>query len=173
MHEVQSAEAQDYLVREVRHIHAHKADVGEVGYATYALAVGIVQGNADKVPVYVLYLTVAQGYGRGACVRNILAAGAQVFWSDGQMVLPVLLAFAQGIVCVDILNVRSVLPCRFVVFGRVLAVGRVALGHVDALVSLKHGHLVAVVVRTAEVVVVVVGRVSQQLLAHGIGQMCQ
>ena len=89
------------------------------------------------------------------------------------MVLPVLLAFAQGIVSVDILNVRSVLPCRFVVFRRVLAVWRVALGHVDALVSLQHGHLVAVVVRTAEVVVVVVGRVGQQLLAHGIGQMCQ
>ena len=173
MHKVEGAEAQYNLVGEVGHEHAHEAYVGEVRDAAYALAVGILQGDAYEIPVYVLYLAVAQSHGGGTCVGDILAARAQVLGSDGQVVLPVFLAFAQSVVRVDVLNIRSVLPRRFVGLGRVLAVGRVALGHVDALVSVEHRHLVAVVVRTTEVVVVVVGRVGKQLLAHGIWQVCQ
>ena len=89
------------------------------------------------------------------------------------MVLPILLALAQRVVRIDVLYIGSVLPGRFVVLWRVLTVWRVTLRHVDAFVACKHRNLVTVVVRAAEVVVVVICRVGKQLLTNGIGQRGQ
>ena len=173
MHQVQSTEAQDALVCKVGHKHTHEADVGEVANATHAFTVGVVQWYAYQVPVDVLYRTIAQSHRSRTYIGYILATGAQILWSDGQMVLPVLLALAQGIIGIYILYIGSVLPCCLVAFGRVLTIGRVALWHIDTLVSIQYRYLLTIIIRATEVMIIIVGRVFKQRYAHGVGQVGQ
>ena len=171
MHQVQSTEAQDALVCKVGHKHTHEADVGEIANATHALTVGVVQRYAYQVPVDVLYLAIAQCYRSRTYIGHILTTGAQVLWCDGQMVLPVLLAFAQSVVGIYILYIGSVLPCCLIAFGRVLTIGRIALWHIDTLVSVQYRYLLTIIIRATEIMIIIVGRVFQQRHAHGVGQV--
>ena len=173
MHQIQSTEAQDYLVCKVGHKHTHEADVGEIANATHAFTVGVVQWYTYQVPVDVLYRTIAQSHRSRTYIGYILTTGAQVLWCDGQMVLPVLLALAQSVVGIYILYVGSILPCCLVALGRILTIGRVALWHIDTLVSVQHRYLLTIIIRATEVMIIIIGRVFQQRYAHGVGQVGQ
>ena len=75
------------------------------------------------------------------------------------MVLEIFLVLVERVVLVDVLDIGRRLVGRLVALGRVLGVGRVAFGEVDALVAVEDAHLVAVEVCAAIVVVVVACRV--------------
>ncbi len=84
------------------------------------------------------------------------------------MILVILLIFVERIVLVDVLHVGSRLVGGVIILGLVVGIGRVSLRHVDALVPFEDGFLLLVVVRAAEIVVVIVGRVSPNGVKHGL-----
>ena len=87
---------------------------------------------------------------------------------QAHMVVVVFLVFVQRVVPVEVFHVGRGLIRRVVAFGARLAVGRVALRHVDALVAFQDAGFPTVVVASAEVVVVIVGRVGGNGLVGGV-----
>ena len=87
-------------------------------------------------------------------------AHLHVLRTDAHLVLQVALILVQRIVLVDVLNVRIGLIRRIIALRLLVAVWRVALWHVDTLVTLQDRSLAIVQIRAAEVVVVVVGWVG-------------
>ena len=83
------------------------------------------------------------------------------------MVLVVFFVFVERIVLVDVFHIGRRLVRCVVAFAALVAVGRVALGVVYAFVSLQDGQLGTVVIRAAEVVVVVVGGVGLYRIEYG------
>lgn len=141
--------------------HAHEADAREVIDASYAL-LKLFERDAEKVPVDLcIVLTIAQrGLGL-TLVDDVVLANLQIFGTDGDVVLEVFLVFVERVVLVDILHVRRTLNRGVVALCASVAVGRVALRVVDVLISAENAGLHVVVVRATEIVVVIVGRVSQ------------
>ena len=84
------------------------------------------------------------------------------------MVLVVLLILVERVVLVDIFHIGGRLVGRVVVLRLVVGIGGVALRHVDALVALQDRLLFAVVVGSAEVVVVVIGWVGPDGVEDGL-----
>ena len=84
------------------------------------------------------------------------------------MVMVVFLVFVQRVVPVEVFHVGRGLIRGVVALGTRLAVGRVALRHVDALVAFQDAGFPTVVVASAEVVVVIVGRVGGNGLVGGV-----
>ena len=82
------------------------------------------------------------------------------------MVLVIFLVFVKCIVLVDVFNIgRHFIRC-VVAFASLVAVGRVSLRVVNAFVSLKDGAFGAIVVRPAEVMIVIVGGVGFYRIEH-------
>ena len=96
----------------------------------------------------------------------MVAANHHVFRTDAYAVLVVLLIFVQRIVLVDVFDVGRALPGRFIAFGVGVAVRTVALGHVDALVTVQDAGLRTVEIRSAVIVVVVVSGVGLQAVIY-------
>lgn len=84
------------------------------------------------------------------------------------MVLVVLLILVERVVLVDIFHIGGRLVGRVVVLRLVVGIGGVALRHVDALVAFQDRLLFAVVVGSAEVVVVVISWVGPDGVEDGL-----
>ena len=76
------------------------------------------------------------------------------------MILIVFLVFIEGIVLIDILHIGGGLVGRIVAFAAHVGVGRVTLWVIDTLVALQDRSLHGIIVTSAEIVVIVVGRVA-------------
>ena len=157
-HQVQAAEAQHDGLAELGEEHTHETDAGEVADATHTVF-RLVEGYAELVPAHGFLLAVAQRSRIFPDVGNEVMAQPHVLRTDADVILIVALILVQRIVLVDVLHVRIGLVAGVVALRLLFAVRRVALRHVDALVAIEDGGLGLVVVRAAEVVVVVVGRV--------------
>ena len=165
MYQVKGGQTKDDFFAEASHEHTHEADAGEVGNAAHTTFV-CVNGYTEQVPCTFFSLAVAQLYAGLAFVGNVVAANHHVLWTDAYAVLVVLLIFVQRIVLIDVLNVGRALPGRFIAFGIGVAVRAVALGHVDALVTVQNTGLCMVEIRSAVIVVVVVRGVGLQAVIH-------
>ena len=84
------------------------------------------------------------------------------------MVLEVFLIFVERIVLIDIFHVRRAFNRGIVALSAPIAVGRVALRVVDVFIPAEDAGLHVVIVRPAEIVVVVVGRVCPDRVPHGL-----
>ena len=157
-HQVEGTEAEHDGLAELGEEHAHKADAGEVADATHAVLV-FAQRDAELVPLDRFLVAVAQRGGILADVSDVVMSQAHVFGADAHPILIVALILVERKVLVDVLHVGVALVAGVVALGLLVAVGRVALRHVDALVALQDGGLAFVEVAASEVVVVVVGRV--------------
>ena len=154
VHQVEGGQANDDGLLAVGEEHADEADAGEVVDVAHLRLVAL-QGDAEEIPVDLLLVAVAQGGGVDALVDDVVAPDDEVLGAYGDVVLEVLLVFVQGVVDIQVLDVgRSLIGC-LVALGRVLRVGRVALGHVDALVAVEDALACLVEVAAAIVVVVV------------------
>ena len=87
-------------------------------------------------------------------------AHLHVLRTDAHLVLQVTLILVQRIVLVDVLHVRIGLIRRIVALRLLVAVWRVALWHVDALVTFQDRGSAFVQIGATEVVIVVIGRVG-------------
>ena len=76
------------------------------------------------------------------------------------MILVVFLVFVQCIILIDILNIWSCLVWGVITLVIVIIVWWVTLWVVDTLISFKDRSLFSIPIRTTEVVVVIIGRVS-------------
>ena len=181
--EVQGTEAQHDGLLESRHEHAHEADTGEV--VDTALLVFILRdGDAELIPVHTRRIAVAELHAAGAHVgdeavgrRHAVTVGIKHLGRDTHTILVVTLIFVEGEVLVDILLVRPRLVAGIIRLTLVIRVRRVALGIVDALVTVEDALSLFVEVRTPEIVVVVARRVLAPSLtdtvvgnlpAHGV-----
>ena len=99
---------------------------------------------------------------------NVVSAYLHVFRTDADLILIVALVLVQRIVLVDVLYVGVCLVRRVVALCPLIAVRRVALWHIDALVAVEDAGLLLVIVRASEVVVVVVGRVVVPGCTHAV-----
>ena len=92
----------------------------------------------------------------------------EVFRPYAHLVLVVSLILVEGVVLVDVFHVGPRLVRRVVAFVVAVVVGRVALGVVNALVSVEYRRLLCIEVRAPEVVVVVVGWVLRPCVADAV-----
>ena len=162
---VEGSETQDNRLLEARHVHTDEADGGEIRDAAYG-ALEFLQRDAELEPSLRFLVAVAQ---RCCDVTNV---GDEVAPDDGvarvyaDVVLEIFLVLIEGVVLVDILHVRRCLVGRLVALRRVLGVGRVAFGQVDALVAVEDADAVAVEIRATVVVVVVARWVGPDAIEH-------
>ena len=84
------------------------------------------------------------------------------------MILVVALILVERIVLIDILHIGIGLIAGIIALSLLVVVRRVALRHIDTLVSLQDAGLTVVKVAATEVVVVVVSRVSSPYTAYAI-----
>ena len=101
-------------------------------------------------------------------IGDVVAAQHHVLGTDAYLIFIVALILVERVVLVDILNVGEGLVAGVVTLGLLVVVGRVALRHVDALVTLEDAGTTVVQVAATEVVVVIVGRVGVPCLAHAV-----
>ena len=165
MYQVEGGQTQDDFLAESGHEHSHEADAGEIGNAAHSAFVSV-NGHTEQVPCTLFCLAVAKLYAGLAFVGNVVASNHHVFRTDAYAVLVVLFIFVQRIVLVDVFDVGRALPGRFIAFGVGVAVRTVALGHVDALVTVKDAGLRTVEIRSAVIVVVVVSGVGLQAVIY-------
>ena len=166
-HQFEGTEAQHDGALELSKEHAHEADAGKVGDATFATGV-LRQGDAELIPLHRLMAAVAQRDTGLADVGDEVLSQLHVLRTDAHLILEVTLILVQRVVLVDVLHVGIGLVGGVVALRLLLAVGGVALRHVDALVSLQDVGAPLVQVGAAEVVVVVVGRVGIQHGTHTV-----
>ena len=95
-------------------------------------------------------------------------AQAHVLGTEADLVLIIALVFVERIVLIDVLDIGIGLVGRVVTLRLLVAVGRVALGHGDALVTVEDAGMSCVQVTASEVVVVVVGRVLVPCRPHTV-----
>ena len=158
-HEVERTEAQHDGLFEVGAEHAHEAYAGEAADRAH-LPLEVLDGDAELIPGRLLRVVVVAQVGVcDALVDDVVLPDDEVFGTDADVVLVILLVLVECVVLVDVLDIGCRLIGRAVALGRVLVVGRVALRHVDAFVATEDGSLHLVEVGAAEVVVVVVGGV--------------
>ena len=84
------------------------------------------------------------------------------------LILEIAFVFVEGIVLIDILHVRIGLVRRIVAFRLLVRVWRVALWHIDALITVQNTGLLGIKVATTEIMVVIVGRVGIPGCTHTI-----
>ena len=84
------------------------------------------------------------------------------------MVLEVFLIFVECIVLIDILHVRRAFNRGIVALSAPIAVGRVALRVVDVFIPAEDAGLHVVIVRPAEIVIVVVSRIRPDGVPHSL-----
>ena len=82
-----------------------------------------------------------------------------VFRADAYLILQIAFVLVEGVVLVDVFHIGECLIGGVVTLRLLVVVRRVALWHIDTLVTLQDARLPFVQVAAAEVVVVVVGRV--------------
>ena len=146
--------------------HTHETDARQVDGALLA---GVLrQRDAELVPLHRLATAIAQGDCGLTDVRDEVLAHLHVLRTDAHLVLQVALILVQRIVLVDVLNVRIGLIRGIIALRLLVAVWRVALWHVDTLVTLQDRSLAIVQIRASEVVVVVVGWVGNPCRAHAV-----
>ena len=165
-HKVERTETQNDGTLKACEKHTHETDARKVGDRTESLFV-FANGDAELIPSNVFVGAIAQ---RGRCfalVYNEVAAHHHVLWAQRYVVLVVFFVFVERIVLVDVFHIGRRLVRRVVAFAALIAVGRVALGVVYAFVSLQDGQFGTVVIRAAEVVVVVVGGVGLYRIEYG------
>ena len=167
VHEVERGEAQHDGIFKVRHIHTHEANAREVGDAAHVLLV-FLHGNAEQIPHRLLGNAVAGGDARDALVGDVVAAHVHCLGRDAHAVLVILFVFVEREVLVDILHVGRCLVGRAVTLGRVVGVYGVAVGIIYIFVSVENRKLPLVVVRAAEIMILV-GRGGVVNILKGIG----
>ena len=166
-HQVEAGKAQHDGLLELGEEHTHEANAGEVG--DVALAAGVlVQGYAELIPLHDVVGAVAQHHAGLADIGDEVLALHHVLRTDAHLVFEIALILVQRVVLVDVLHVGVGLVAGVIALGLLVAVGRVALRHVDALVSLQDVGVALVEVAAAEVVVVVVGGVEVEHHAHAV-----
>ena len=165
-HQVERAEAHDDWVLEIREEHTHEANRREVANAAHPVR-RLGERDAELIPSHSAVLSVAQRLGVFALIHDVVAAHDEVFGTDGNLVLIVFLVFVERVVLVDVLDVGRGFVRGVVALGARVVVGRVALRIVDVFVATNHVGTNLVVVRAAEIVVVVVGRVVHDAVEHG------
>ena len=160
-HKVERTETQHDGFLEARHEHAHESDRGKVVDRTH-LALVLRERNTELVPVDVGGVAIAQLYTTGSHIGDetivkgsSMAVGFEDLGRDSHLVLVVAFKLVEGVVCVDILNIRTALVTGIVTLGLVFRIGRVALGIVEALIAVENALFLAVEVGATEVVVVV------------------
>ena len=128
LHQVETAEAEGDGLLEARQEHTHEADGGEVADAAHLL-LPLRQRYAILIPAHGLGLAVAQLGAVVAVVHDVgvvallpVVVGLQLVVADGYAVLIVALILVEGVVLVDVLDVRTGLIRGVVRLG--LVVGR-------------------------------------------------
>ena len=124
------------------------------------------QRDTELVPVDIGRLTIAEFHATGTHVGDkavlrcrSVAIGVEHLGRDTHLILEIAFKLVEREVLVDILHVGSALVAGVVRLLLVVGVGRVSLWIVDALVTGEDRFLFVVEIRTAEIVVVVAGRV--------------
>ena len=135
--------------------HAHETNAGQIDRALL-LAI-LRQRNAELIPVHRFPVAVAQRHRGFADIGDEVMSQHHVFRADAHLILQVALILVERKVLVDVFYVREGLIGGVVALRLLVVVGRVALWHVDTLVTLQDARLTLVQVTSTEVVVVVVG----------------
>ncbi len=159
LYKVECGKTKDGFFFEACHEDTHEAYACEIAYVSF-LALIFLQWDAEEVPCAFICVAITKFHACGSFVGNMVASHHHILWSDTYVILVVFLVFVQGVVLIDVFNIRCRFPCCFVAFCPCVGVGTVALRHVDALVAIKDGHAELVEVCSAVVVIVVVGGVG-------------
>ncbi len=165
-HKVEAAEAQHDRLLEICHKHPHEAYRREIADAA-RLRIPIVNGDAELVPRRRFGVAVAQLHRRFALVDDVISADNHIFGADGNDVLVIIFVLVQSVILIDILGIRRGFVRSVVGLGARVGVGRVALRIVDVLVAAQNRGLHRVVVRAAEIMIIVAGGVVVNAVPHG------
>ena len=165
VHQVERTETEHDRLLEVGEEHSHEADAGEIVDVSLAL-LKLIHRNAELIPGNRGFRVVSPSLGVFALIHDEVAAHHEIFRTDADVILEILLIFVQRIVLVDVLHIR----CRFIggiiTLGTAFAVRRIALRVVDVLISVKDGRTHLIPVRASEIVIVIPGWVGKDTVEH-------
>ena len=116
---------------------AGEADCGEVADAAHSL-LELGEGYLELEPLGLLVRAVGDGHERLLAVGDVVAAYLQVLGTDGYFVLEIAFVLVDGVVLVDVLDVRGRARSLVEGVGGVLGRERVALDTVVAFVTLEY-----------------------------------
>ena len=149
------------LFRASGQVHTHETDgfpVTDRADLLHACAVAA-ERNLELVPCHLLCLAVAQRHTAHFLLRDMLASHFHHIRTEDDLVLVVFLVFVEGVVLIDIFNIRNEGRSGTVAFGLLFRGGRVALRTVESFVALQNRHFLAVEIGTPVVVEIISRRV--------------
>ena len=114
---------------------------------------------AELIPCHMTYRSVSQLRLCLTLVNDKVLPHFQVFGTNGHMILIIPFVFIQGEILVDIFDIRKCLIGSVIALTPRVGIRRVALRIVDELITPYNVCLHLVVIRTAEIMIVIVGRV--------------
>ena len=142
------------------HEDAHETNGGEIVDAADFLFV-LIHGDAEKIPRVVSAVIIAGLHVGDAFIDDVVSSDLHVLLGDVNAILIVLFILVEGVVLVEVFDVWRGFVGGAVAFGRVVGIDGVAVGIVDVFVAVEDGALREVVVRAAEVVILVGGGGSE------------
>ena len=173
-HEVQTAETQHDRFLETRHEHTHETDAGEVVDAALLMLV-LYQRDTELIPVHTRGVAITQFHTAGSHIGDEAVIGCRAVTegfedlrTDAHLILIIALKLIEGIVAIDVFHIGAALVTGVVGFLLVIRIRRVALGVVDQFVTVENALLLVIVIRTAEIVIVIASRVVAPRLDHAV-----
>ena len=174
---VETGKSQHYRTLEVGHVHSHESDARHVA-DTSDSGISLLHRDAEQIPstLGILGASVSEVSSVIALIHDILRTDIQISRIDFHMIAVVLLVLIHRVVHIHILAIgRRLIGCG-VRLTRSARIRRVALKHIDALVTIQNRSAGIVIITATEIMVVVAGRVVpysiesrlRHLGAHGV-----
>ena len=160
-HKLKSCETQMRSFFESRHKHTDKTDGREVGNRANHLLI-VTQWNLELIPHSLALLAVCERHCRHLFVGDIILSNHQILAAQRDMILIVTLILVERIVLVDVLHIRHTARRLVERILFIVVTKRVSLRAVVTLVAFKYRQALLVVVVTAEIMIVVAGRVVER-----------
>ena len=159
MYQVQGCQAEhDGLIKSGQE-HPNETNRRKVIHSTNILLV-IFNGNAEQIPIDRLSFIITSLWVCRPLINDIVLANAHFIGIYCNTILIVLLILIQRVVLIDIFDIRRCFVSRSIIFLRAFRIGRVAVWIIDILIAFKNILFSTVVIRTAEIMIPVSGRIS-------------
>ena len=158
MYQVQGCQAEhDGLIKSGQE-HPNETNRRKVIHSTNILLV-IFNGNAEQIPIDWLSLIITSLWVCRPLIDDIVLANAHFIGIYCNTILIVLLVLIQRVILIDIFDIRRCFVSRSIIFLRAFRIGRVTVRIIDILIALKYILFSAVIIRTAEIMIPVSGRI--------------
>ena len=156
---------------ETREKHAHETNTGEIGNTAKSPLI-LCYGNAELISSDIFARAITQRSRRFPLIYDKVSAHHHVCRAKRDVILIVFLIFVERVILIDIFHIGRRFVRRIIALAARIAIGRIALRVINVLIAVQNGDGRAVVVRAAEIMIVIIGGVGLDRIEHGRAHPC-